>query len=99
LHIKKYVTINGGPCPHPTNWTRETAYNVTDDQYEDAKRNFAVVLDTGATVHAFGNSNLLVGKHSSIQECVFGGFAGNLMELRLKEKGMFQEFGDRPTQS
>jgi hypothetical protein len=94
LQIKKYVTINGGPCPHPTHWTRETAYNLTDDQYEDAKQNFAVVLDTGATIHAFGNSDLLVGKHSSIQECVIGGFAGNLMELRLKEKGMFQEFGE-----
>ena len=54
LQIKKYVTINGGPCPHPTHWTRETAYNLTDDQYEDAKQNFAVVLDTGATIHAFG---------------------------------------------
>jgi hypothetical protein len=84
--IKNYVSINGGPCPLPTEWTNETIFlsdaHINGENFD----NFKVILDSGATIHAFGNSDLLYNMSKPDQNCSIGGFS-DAKQVVLSRKG------------
>ena len=51
-----------------------------------------MVLDTGATIHAFGNDDLLVDIYNSDRKVTIGGFS-TTQDLVLWQKGTLREFG------
>lgn len=88
--IKNYININGGPCPLPTEWTNETIFLSDAHLNGENFDNFKVILDSGATIHAFGNSDLLYNMSKADQKCSIGGFS-DAKQVVLSKKGQLKD--------